>query len=147
MPTKRRASRKPGPKGATRTLDARPDTLDFRDRMFEPTLIEVPVRRPLQEYRKRAVPILDQGTEGACTGFGLATVVDYLLRTRTHKPDKKQVSPWMLYYLAKRYDEWQGVNYEGSSARGAMKGWQKHGACALDLFNKTDTTLSPAAAK
>ena len=28
------------------------------------------------------MPILDQGTEGACTGFGLATVVHYLLRTR-----------------------------------------------------------------
>src|SRR5512145_425894 len=108
MPTKRRASRKPGPKGATRTLDARPDTLDFRDRMFEPTLIEVPVRRPLQEYRKRAVPILDQGTEGACTGFGLATVVHYLLRTRRHVPDRVAVSPRMLYNMARRYDEWPG---------------------------------------
>ena len=28
-----------------RTLDARPDTLDFRDRMFEPTLVEVPTSR------------------------------------------------------------------------------------------------------
>ena len=65
-----------------RKLDARRDTLDFRDRMFEPTLIEVPVRRPLEDYLAAGVPILDQGTEGACTGFGLATVVHYLLRTR-----------------------------------------------------------------
>jgi hypothetical protein len=36
----------------TRVLDARPDTLDFRDRMFEPTLIEVQTERPLDEYRK-----------------------------------------------------------------------------------------------
>ena len=33
----------------TRVLDARPDTLDFRDRMFEPTLIEVQTERPLDE--------------------------------------------------------------------------------------------------
>ena len=81
MPTRKRTR---GARAAapTRTLDARPDTLDFRDRMFEPTLIEVPVRRTLQDYRKRRVPILDQGTEGACTGFGLATVVHYLLRAR-----------------------------------------------------------------
>ncbi len=32
---------------ASRTLDARPDTLDFRDRMYQPTLIEVPTTRPL----------------------------------------------------------------------------------------------------
>src|SRR5207248_943707 len=61
-------------------LDARPDTLDFRDRMYEATLVEVPPRRPLAMFRKAGVPILDQGTEGACTGFGLASVVNYLLR-------------------------------------------------------------------
>ena len=82
MPTKRRMTKAPSKRVVARTLDARPDTLDFRDRMFEPTLIEVPVRRPLEVYRKGGVPILDQGTEGACTGFGLATVVHYLLQTR-----------------------------------------------------------------
>ena len=38
-------------------------------------MIEVQPERSLDEYRKMKVPILDQGTEGACTGFGLATVV------------------------------------------------------------------------
>ncbi len=137
-----------GPKTKSgRKVNVRPDTFDFRDRMFEPTLAEVPESIDLAGYQKIRVPVLDQGSEGACTGFGLATVVNYLLRTRKHDPDKKQVSPWMLYYLAKRYDEWQGENYEGSSARGAMKGWQKHGACTSELFNKSDATLKPAAAK
>jgi hypothetical protein len=113
-----------------RTLDARRDTLDFRDRMFEPTLIEVPVRRPLEDYLSYRVPVLDQGTEGACTGFGLATVVHYLLRTRKVVPDPEAVSPRMLYDMARRYDEWPGEKYEGSSARGAMKGWHKHGVCS-----------------
>jgi hypothetical protein len=113
-----------------RVLDARPDTLDFRDRMFEPTLIEVQTERPLDQYRKVGVPILDQGTEGACTGFGLATVVHYLLRTRDVIRDDKEVSPRMLYDMARRYDEWPGEKYSGSSARGAMKGWHKHGVCS-----------------
>jgi hypothetical protein len=116
--------------GRTRVLDARPDTLDFRDRMFEPTLIEVPTERPLEAYRQAGIPILDQGTEGACTGFGLAAVVHYLLRTRSHVPDEAEVSPRMLYNMARRYDEWPGEGYSGSSARGAMKGWHKHGVCS-----------------
>lgn len=125
------ATRKPAPRKTRRTLDARPDTLDFRDRMFTPTLIEVKTERSLESYRAAGVPILDQGSEGACTGFGLATVVHYLLRTRTVIPDDMEISPRMLYNLARRYDEWPGERYSGSSARGAMKGWHKHGVCSL----------------
>jgi hypothetical protein len=121
-----------------RRLDARPDTLDFRDRMFEATLIEVPTERPLAHYLKASVPILDQGREGACTGFGLATVIHYLLRTRKVVPDRGEVSPWMLYEMARRYDEWPGERYEGSSARGAMKGWHKHGVCSNAHWTKED---------
>src|ERR1041384_5822740 len=121
-----------------RRLDARPDTLDFRDHMYEPTLIEVPTERPLSDYQKTRVPILDQGREGACTGFGLATVIHYLLRSRRVVPDRGEVSPWMLYDMARRYDEWPGENYEGASARGAMKGWQKHGVCTLKCWPKDD---------
>lgn len=112
------------------TLDARPDTIDFRDKMYVPTLYEVPTRIALNEYKKWKVPILDQGQEGACTGFGLATVANYLLIRRKVVPDTTPVSPRMLYEMAKRYDEWPGESYEGSSARGAMKGWHKHGICA-----------------
>jgi len=121
-----------------RRLDARPDTLDFRDRMFEATLIEVPTERPLANFLKAGVPILDQGQEGACTGFGLATVIHYLLRTRRVVPDRGEVSPWMLYEMARRYDEWPGERYEGSSARGAMKGWHKHGVCSKAHWTNED---------
>ena len=120
-----------------RRVNVRPDTLDFRDQMFVPTLVEVPTKIDLNEYKRLDVPILDQGTEGACTGFGLATNVNYLLRKRKVVPDKAGASPWMLYQLAKRYDEWPGEDYEGSSARGAMKGWHKHGVCATDLCDKS----------
>jgi hypothetical protein len=128
MPTTKRLVTKDG-----RKVNVRPDTLDFRDQMFVPTLVEVPTSIALEDYQRLEVPILDQGTEGACTGFGLATNVNYLLRKRKVVPDQRSVSPWMLYALAKRYDEWPGENYEGSSARGAMKGWHKHGVCAAEL--------------
>ncbi|MEJ8849666.1 glycoside hydrolase family 19 protein [Variovorax rhizosphaerae] len=124
------------------TLAVRPDTLDFRDLMYTPSLIEVPTHIPLGDYLDHAVPILDQGTEGACTGFGLATVANYLLIRRRVIPDKVPVSPRMLYDLARRYDEWPDEDYSGSSARGAMKGWHKHGICAEELYpfkaGKTD---------
>ena len=50
----------------------------------------------------------------------------------------------MLYAMAKQYDEWPGEDYEGSSARGSMKGWFKHGLCALALWRERepDPTLS-----
>ncbi|CAN5459872.1 C1 family peptidase [soil metagenome] len=120
-----------------RLLTARPDSLDFRDLMYTPTLIEVPARRDLAAYRKAKVPMLDQGREGACTGFGLATVVHYLLRTRRLAADIKEISPYMLYDMARRYDEWAGEDYEGSSCRGAMKGWHKHGVCDLKLWQSS----------
>ncbi len=137
MAAKTRKRARSAPRPVTRTLDARPDTLDFRDKMFEPTLVEVPVRRPLSDYRRKKVPILDQGREGACTGFGLATVIHHLLRSRQVVPDPATVSPRMLYDMARRYDEWPGEAYEGSSARGAMKGWHKHGVCSSQHWQYT----------
>jgi hypothetical protein len=126
------------------TLDARPDTLDFRDLMYTPTLVEVPTRISLASYRKLRVPILDQGQEGACTGFGLATVANFLLRSRKEVPDLEDCSPRMLYEMARRYDEWPGENYSGSSARGAMKGWQKHGVCSHESWRNDLTTPGPS---
>ncbi|MFH0783926.1 MAG: C1 family peptidase [Pseudomonadota bacterium] len=117
-----------------RVLNARPDGIDFRDQMYVPTLVEVPMRRDLADYLVAKAPVLDQGHEGACTGYGLAAVAHYLLRVRKIDPDPGQVSPQMLYAIARRYDEWAGEDYEGSSCRGAMKGWYKHGVCAADIW-------------
>ena len=41
----------------------------------------------------------------------------------------------MLYEMAKRYDEWDGEEYSGSSCRGAIKGWYNMGV-AEDSFWK-----------
>lgn len=126
--------------GSTHTLDARPDRLDLRDREYLPPVRSLPAQFPepktlsayLTSYVKCGL-ILDQGNEGACTGFGLAAVVNYLLWTRALAGGTTDgfvsVSPHMLYDLAQFYDEWPGEDYEGSSCRGAMKGWHKHGVC------------------
>ena len=128
-----------------RLLDARPDRLDFRDLPYRPPLRSLEPRWPpdpviaenLSGYI-RAGLVRDQGTEGACTGFGLTCVANYLLWVR-HVESKSRapfvsVSPRMFYELARRYDEWPGVDYEGSSCRGALKGWNKHGACAEPMW-------------
>lgn len=130
---------------STPKLDAMPDPLDFRDQMFAPTLVDVPRRMTLDSYRAVGVPILNQGSEGACTGFGLATVAHYLLMRLTHDTDRVQVSSRMFYEMAKRYDEWPGENYSGSSARGAMKGWHKHGVCHEEVwpFQSAKPNLPP----
>ncbi len=118
-----------------RKFNARPDTVDFRDRMYQPSLREVPPQLELDRYRRFGVPVLDQGAEGACTGFGLATMANYLLRRRESDPDVTLTSARMFYEMARRYDEWEGEDYDGSSARGAMKGWHKHGVCTEDLWS------------
>ncbi len=115
-------------------LEVNKDPLDLRDYMYEGSLVELP--RWLDN--RGGVPfILDQGTEGACTGFGLAAFVNFLLHNRSGTEQLKKpngASARMLYQLAKRYDEWPGDDYEGSSIRGAMKGWHNHGVCRESLW-------------
>lgn len=106
-----------------RKLDAFPDRIDIRDWAYQPTLAPLP-DEAVNCHRVPAV--LDQGKEGACTGFALAAVVNFLLAERGVQ---RSVSPRMLYEMARCYDEWPGEAYEGSSARGAMKGWARHGVC------------------
>jgi hypothetical protein len=110
-----------------------PDRLDLRDRMYMPPVGVVPglTLRP-----KINVPVLDQGQTNACTGFALASVVCLLQHTAKRKQNDCRVSPFMLYSMARRYDEFPGdpAVDTGSSLRGAMKGWYKHGACSDRLW-------------
>lgn len=128
-----------------RVLDARPDRLDLRDLPYRPPLRSLRPRWPSDDVIAenlagyiRAGLVRDQGSEGACTGFGLTCVANYLRWIRHVESRSKapfvSVSPRMFYELARRYDEWPGVDYEGSSCRGALKGWNKHGVCAETLW-------------
>lgn len=60
---------------------------------------------------------LDQGQEGACTGFGEEQV-------RALGPYRQQTSNELaraVYIEARKVDEYPGEDYEGSSVNGAMK--------------------------
>ena len=126
-----------------RLLDARPDRVDFRDRPYQPPLRPLPRNYPPQSHVDGYFEayardnVLDQGREGACTGFGLAAMINYLYWRKAmedEQPAPGRVSPRMLYELARLYDEWDGEDYAGSSCRGAMKGWHKHGVCQETLW-------------
>ena len=148
-----------------RLLDVRPDKLDLRDRLFRPQLRCLPPVYPADEAIDFYLPayeeaglILDQGSEGACTGFGLACVINYLYWSRDWRlpllngawdqvdywptpPGEGEIAPVstrMLYHLARFYDEWPGEDYTGSSCRGAMRGWHRHGVCEDRLWPYRD---------
>lgn len=123
-------------------IPAKPDIPDIRDQIYLPTL--APLTPTLQPPTNPI--ILDQGTEGACTGFALAAVIHRLLARNDALPDtvrKREVSPRMLFTMARLHDEWPGENYDGSSLRGALRGFFNNGACARALW--PDNAASDAA--
>src|SRR5262245_20143110 len=110
-----------------------PDRLDLRDRPYLPPVAVIPGR----ELKPRmTIPVLDQKETMACTGFALASVIYHLQRSAKRPASQCRVSPFMLYSMARRYDEFPGNPDAdtGSSARGAMKGWFKFGACGNALW-------------
>ena len=125
------------PASPLRSLNVRKDPADLRDRAYTPPPRGLQDRFPLDQEIKQFLPtygragmILDQGQEGACTGFGLACVVNYLRWRQAGFPrTMESVSPRMFYNFARRYDEYAGEDYDGSSCRGALKGWFNHGVC------------------
>src|SRR5262245_44845805 len=137
----------------TRKLDVLPDMPDIRDRTYRPILRALqPAIAPQIRFAVR-----DQAKDSSCTGFALAHVIDFL-RSRETGPDKRQrvdrrqrVSSRMLYEMAKRNDEWTGSAYEGSSIRGAIKGFFRNGVCleatAPDHPGVKDWTLTYKMAK
>ncbi|MGH7180804.1 MAG: C1 family peptidase, partial [Nitrospiraceae bacterium] len=110
-----------------------PDRLDLRDRLYMPPVSVMP---DLAFNPKTDIPVLNQGQTNACTGFALASVVYHLQHTAKREQKDCCVAPFMLYSMARRYDEFPGAPDvdTGSSLRGAMKGWYKHGACSDRLW-------------
>lgn len=113
-------------------LTARRDAPDFRDYIYQPALI--PLKPRLVVPKK--LNVRHQGNKPACTGFGLAAVIDRLMTVAgsPQTADNTGVSSLMLYEMALRYDEWAGEDDEGSSCRGAIKGWYNMGVCREQLY-------------
>lgn len=67
---------------------------------------------------------LDQGSQGACTGFAVAQEAaarPVVIRDVTNELAKE------IYNRAKELDEWPGTDYEGSSVLAAIKAGKEHG--------------------
>jgi hypothetical protein len=110
------------------SLTAIADRPDSRDIYYRPALIQL-ARDKDPDTAK--IHILDQLKEGACTGFGLAAVINLL---NTQRGSDTKVSPRMLYNLAQKFDRWPGEDYSGSSCRGAIRGWASMGVCSEALW-------------
>src|SRR6266850_2455944 len=114
-----------------------PDSIDLRDRPYIPSIKIIPAEVLAPAV---TIPVLNQRQTNACTGFALASVIYHLQLAAKRESVQYEVSPFMLYSMARRYDEFPGspAADTGSSLRGAMKGWYKHGACAAMLWQSLD---------
>jgi len=112
--------------------NVRPDAIDLRDWEYRPSIAFAPPDTLWPNDPRR---IKQQGDTNACTGFALATVLEYLLE-RSETKQAEDISAFMLYSMARRYDEWAEDESEdsGSSLRGALKGWARHGASCERLW-------------
>jgi hypothetical protein len=140
------------PESRHKVSRTRADAADLRDRLFMPAAVSLPNEYPSEADVGKYLPaytaaklILNQGKEGACTGFGLTCVVNYLRWIQAGTPKTlSSVSPRMLYTLARRHDEYDGENYEGSSCRGAIKGWFNNGVCLEEDWPYAPEMSNPA---
>ena len=128
-----------------RIKNTQADVPDNRDWIYQPALIELAeFIDPLVHTRRI---ILDQKSEGACTGFAVAAAIN-ILNQRAGRDIV--VSARMLYEMAKRNDEWPGESYDGSSLRGAIHGWKNMGVCEEAMWpyytgaNKGSLTIEMA---
>ena len=108
-------------RGGFKTSDPRLDRLpqsDPRNRQFDiadhPRFGAVAMKGRTWAMNER----LDQGREGACTGFARA----HDFASSPHPlPNITNEFAQALYKLAQKYDEWPGEEYSGSSVLGALK--------------------------
>ncbi len=107
--------------GTTFAADAVPDVFDVRDLDYRPRLHPLPA---VKDVRPEDRFVMSQ-VGSSCTGHAVAAMINAVL---AEQHDPVHVSPYLLYRLARRYDEFEGEADAGSSLRGALKGWYYHGA-------------------
>ncbi len=115
--------------------NALPDPFDKRDLEYRPRLEPLPSTIDQRSPNKEDFILQQEGH--SCTGHAVAAVINTVLTRiaqrkqivaeRKRDPAIVRVSPYMLYRLARRYDEFPGEAESGSSLRGAFKGWFYHG--------------------
>jgi hypothetical protein len=131
--------------------------LDWEPR-FDPKSKEYPIRATLRLAPKRnklwrVGPIMDQGNEGACVGFGWAAeafstpVPVSLSRMKTLVPQESNSFAKSVYVEAQKIDEWEGENYSGTSVLAGAKTMQslrllKEYRWAFSIDDVVDSVLS-----
>lgn len=113
-------------------------TFDWKPR-FDPKSRNFPVSAVLATSIRRrnklwrVGPILDQGSEGACVGFGwtdealanpVAVHLDWVANNRLTDPYDFALD---IYHFAQQIDEWEGEDYEGTSVLAGAKAMQSRG--------------------
>ena len=108
-----------------------PDAFDERDLEYRPRLQLLP-----RVVDKRADALVLTQDGNSCTGHAVATMINTVIARdwRGRIVKSVRVSPYMLYRLARRYDEFAGEDDIGSSLRGALKGWHRHGIATVDRW-------------
>ena len=105
--------------------------LDWQ-RRFDPRSLNYTVRKQVGPNLRTRTCMwkrslwLDQGQEGACTGFGFS----HVLGTTPRKYVKQTIDDAFArhrYERAKQCDEWPGEDYDGSSVLGAMQAGKQDG--------------------
>ena len=121
--------------------NVRPDSIDLRDWEYRPSIAFAP---PDSSGRTTRGKIKQQGDTNACTGFALATVLEYLLeRSRdASKPRTSRRSCSTAWRAATTSGPEDETEDSGSSLRGALKGWARHGASCERLW--TTLRMPPA---
>jgi len=127
----------------TFTTNAVPDPFDERDLEYRSRL--QPLAPEIDQRDADKANFIREQRGASCTGHAVATMINIVrssiardwqaqsTETLTQAEQdylahlQRPVSPYMLYYFARRYDEFEGEEDEGSSLRGAFKGWLQHG--------------------
>lgn len=106
---------------------------------FDERSKDFPIRAAIKERPKRrnklwrVGPILDQGREGACVGFGwtaeaLSTPVAVdLKRLKAEAPEDPTAFAHTIYKRAKQLDPWLGEDYDGTSVLAGAKALRELG--------------------
>jgi hypothetical protein len=121
----------------TRTFDYVPRLVEA-NRAFRIRAGAQPWLTERSRYWVPGLSVLDQGTEGACVGFGCTgEAMASPVRQRFPKVKMTDGATWRdaaemiarkVYKEAQQIDEWEGVAYEGTSVRAGMlvgreRGW------------------------
>jgi hypothetical protein len=118
---------------------AKPDAFDARDLEYRPRLQPLEPRLDRRPEDRSHYYVMTQQGE-SCTGHALAAMINNVLAQRG---TAVRVSPYMLYAMARRYDEFAGEADAGSSLRGALKGWYYHGVLPEDRWPTLEPTSAP----